>query len=154
MNLQDLDGNELGVIEVIENVKNDGDEGEGEEEIIYETVTEDVGVEGNVMATSMDEPESSGTRNMSQNNVSLGTELIRRMSGNMTTGKVSRKGERACIVTYKFYLHISALNLNTCIVFLGFDNAFFSRLFLPLPKSFLLSFSSISNRHATVLKPV
>ena len=67
MNLQDLDGNELGVIEVIENVKNDGDEGEGEEEIIYETVTEDVGVEGNVMTTSMDEPETSGTRNMSQN---------------------------------------------------------------------------------------
>jgi len=102
VNLQDLDGNELGVIEVIENVKNNDEAGEGEEEIIYETTTEDVGVEGNVTATSMDEPEMSGTRNMSQNNVSLGTELIRRMSGNMTTGKVSRKGQSAHIVTFLF----------------------------------------------------
>ncbi len=89
-----MDGNELGVIEVIEHVSDDVEEdgGEGEEEIIYETPTEDTGMEGNVTVTSLDESETNGSRKISQNNVSLGTELIRRMSGNMTSGKVSRKG--------------------------------------------------------------
>ena len=80
-----------GELKVIEHCVDD------EQHVVFQTTSD---VEQEVIDFQEQEMETTTTTmtlpddesKINQNNVSLGTELIRRMSSNMTSGKISRKG--------------------------------------------------------------